>query len=172
MFQYSGKDIPSLKSDIDDRIVELISLIRTETAQGKLIGMAHLSQYSTLDFLTRIAFGAPFGYLNRNEDVYHYITETTSFFSILELAANFTFVDRILSSRLMRAFAPKTTDKTGMGAMLGVAKEVVAARYAPNARIYPDLNGPLNAASASKKPRANPCSPSSAAATQPQSPSV
>ena len=41
----------------------------------------------------------------------------------------------------MRAFAPKTTDKTGMGAMLGVAKDVVAERYAPDAKIYPDMMG-------------------------------
>ena len=54
--------------------------------------MARLSQFFTLDVLTRIAFGAPFGYLIRNEDVYHYIKEITSFLSILELASNFTLV--------------------------------------------------------------------------------
>jgi cytochrome P450 len=141
VFQYSGKDIPTLEPDIDDRIVELISLIRAETAKGKLVDMARLSQYFTLDVLTRIAFGAPFGYLTRNEDVYHYIKQTTAFLSILELASNFTFINNILSSRLMRPFAPKTTDKSGMGAMLGVAKDVVAERYAPDARIYPDMMG-------------------------------
>lgn len=103
--------------------------------------MARLSQYFTLDVLTRIAFGTPFGYLTRNEDVYRYIEETTGFLSILELASNFTFINLILSSRLMRAFAPKPTDKTGMGAMLGVAKDVAAERYAPDAKTYPDMLG-------------------------------
>lgn len=141
VFQYSGKDIHTLEPDIDDRIVELISLIRAETAKGKLVDMALLAQYFTLDVLTRIAFGAPFDYLVRNEDVYHYIKETTSFLSILELASNFTFINNILSSRLMRPFAPKTTDKSGMGAMLGVAKDIVAKRYAPDAKVYPDMMG-------------------------------
>lgn len=103
--------------------------------------MARLSQYFTLDVLTRIAFGAPFGYLTRNEDVYQYIKETTSFLSVLELACNFTFINNILSSRLMCSFAPKSTDITGMGAMLGVAKDVVAERYAPDAKIHQDMMG-------------------------------
>lgn len=103
--------------------------------------MARFSQYFTLDVLTKIAFGTPFGYLSRNEDVYSYIKETTPFLSVLELASNFTFFQRILSSRAMAPFAPKTTDKTGMGAMLGVAKDVVAERYAPDAKTYPDMMG-------------------------------
>lgn len=41
----------------------------------------------------------------------------------------------------MRAFGPKHTDTTGMGAMLGVAKRVVAERYAPDAKIHPDMLG-------------------------------
>ena len=139
--QYSGKEIPSLESNVDDRVIDLISLIRRETAQGKAVDIARLAQYFTLDVLTQIAFEAPFGYLAQNEDVHQYIQQVSKFLHVLELCSNHPTMQSILSSRAMAAFSPKPTDKSGMGAMLGVAQRVVYARYAPGAKIREDMLG-------------------------------
>ena len=37
--------------------------------------------------------------------------------------------------------APKGTDRIGMGAMIGVAQRVASERYAPGAKLYPDMLG-------------------------------
>ncbi|KIX05641.1 uncharacterized protein Z518_03613 [Rhinocladiella mackenziei CBS 650.93] len=138
---YSGKEIPTLESNVDDRINDMVLLIHNESRKGKAIDMARIAQYFTLDVLTQLAFEEPFGYLTKNEDVFQYIQKVQEFLHILELASNFPLIHRILSSRVMLAFGPKPTDKLGMGAMLGVARRVVNERYAPDAKIKEDMLG-------------------------------
>ncbi|KAK5260716.1 hypothetical protein LTS03_011382 [Exophiala xenobiotica] len=139
---YSGKDIPALESNIDDRINDMVVLIRNESGAGKPVDMAKIAQFFTLDVLTQIAFEAPFGYLTKNQDVFQYIQKVQEFLHILELASNIPTIHRMLSSRIMlRLFGPKPTDKLGMGAMLGVARRVVNERYAPDAKVKDDMLG-------------------------------
>jgi cytochrome P450 len=142
VLQYSGRDIPGLEDNIDARVLDLLSLIRRESAGDRPVDFARFAQYFTLDVLTHIAFGSPFGYLTQNKDIYEYIKTTTNFLQILELGTNFPLIHRILSSRPMQAlFAPKPTDRIGMGAMLGVAKRVVSERYVPDAKDHLDMLG-------------------------------
>lgn len=138
---YSGKDIPSLESDIDARILDLTALIRSELSQNKPIDLSSLAQYFTLDVLTHIAFGAPFGYLTQNKDIYDYIKTVSEFLRVLELGANCPSVQSLLSSPLMAPMRPKATDKTGMGAMMGVAKRIVSERFQPDAKPVLDMMG-------------------------------
>lgn len=119
----------------------MVRLIQTDSRQGKAVDMARIAQYFTLDVLTQIAFEDPFGYLTKNEDVFQYIQKVQEFLHILELASNFPFIHRILSSKVMLALGPKPTDKTGMGAMLGVAQRVVNRRYSPGAKTKEDMLG-------------------------------
>ena len=141
MQQYSGKDIPSLESDIDARILDLTTLIRSELSQNKPIDLTSLAQYFTLDVLTHIAFGEPFGYLTQNNDIYDYIKTVSEFLRVLELSANCPSVQSLLTSPLMAPMRPKVTDKTGMGAMMGVAKRIVSERFQPGAKPVPDMMG-------------------------------
>lgn len=119
----------------------MLELVRRELDKGKPVDIARISQFFTLDVLTQIAFGAPFGYLRKNEDVFNYIHEVSGFLHILEFCSNFPLIQRLLSSKLMSGFQPKPTDKTGMGAMLGVARLVAAERFAPGAKQHDDMLG-------------------------------
>jgi len=67
--KYSGKEIDNLESDIDACILELQALIKREYS-SKPMDMAHVSQYFTLDVLSTIAFGEPFGYMAANKDLW------------------------------------------------------------------------------------------------------
>lgn len=91
--------------------------------------------------LTHIAFGAPFGYLTQNKDIYDYIKTVSEFLQVLELGANCPSVQSLLSSPLMKPMQPKATDKIGMGAMMGVAKQIVSERFQPGAKPVPDMMG-------------------------------
>ena len=71
--QYSGKDIPHLESNIDDRIRDLVSLIDQQTGSGRPIDLAQTAQFFTLDVLTQIAFGDSAGFLVKNTDLYQYV---------------------------------------------------------------------------------------------------
>jgi cytochrome P450 len=130
-----------LEADIDARILDLTALIRSEISQKRPIDMSSVAQYFTLDVLTHIAFGAPFGYLTQNKDIYDYIKTVSEFLQVLELGANCSSVQSLLSSPLMKPMQPKATDKVGMGAMMGVAKQIVSERFQPGAKPVPDMMG-------------------------------
>jgi cytochrome P450 len=138
---YSGKEIPDLEENINTRIHDLMKLIKQESAEGKAIDFAKVAQYFTLDVLTEIAFEKPFGFLTQNTDVFEYIGQVSAFLHILELCCNFPMVQKIVSSRFMAGARPKPTDKTGLGAMLGIAQGVVKKRYASGAKDREDMLG-------------------------------
>lgn len=76
------------------------------------------------------AFGYPFGFLIKNEDLYNYNKSSSEFFPILELGSNIPFIQAILSSRFMQALAgPKPEDKVGFGAIIGIAQKIIAERF-------------------------------------------
>ena len=80
----------------------------------------------------RTAFGQPFGFLTKNEDLYNYNKSSTSFFPIMELGTNIPFIHSILSSSFIQALAgPKAEDKGGLGAIIGIAQKIVADRFNP-----------------------------------------
>jgi hypothetical protein len=72
-----------------------------------------------MDVLTDVAFGAPFGYLERDEDVHDYIKTIRAFMPVLELKTNHPTVNLLTNSWLVRAVAaPTVKDRTGMGKVI------------------------------------------------------
>ncbi|KIW68377.1 hypothetical protein PV04_04330 [Phialophora macrospora] len=130
---YTAKEVPSLEATIDDRVLDLIALIKREgIVKRSPIDFATFAQYFTLDSLTHIAFGHPFGFLTQNEDLYNYNKSSTAFFPVLEFVTNFPLVHSFLSSSFVQALAgPKPEDKAGLGAIIGIAQQIVADRFHP-----------------------------------------
>ncbi|KIX94105.1 uncharacterized protein Z520_10131 [Fonsecaea multimorphosa CBS 102226] len=131
---YTGKEVPNLEESIDDRVLDLVNLIQREGVEKRApIDFAVFAQYFTLDSLTHIAFGRPFGFLIENKDLYDYNKSSTAFFPVMEMSTNLPFIHSILSSSLMQALAgPKPEDKAGLGAIIGIAQKIVADRFNPN----------------------------------------
>lgn len=76
-----------------------------------------------MDVLTDVAFGAPFGYLTRDEDVHDYIKTIRAFMPVLELQTNHSRINAIVGSPLVQAVtAPTAKDRTGMGKVIGLVK--------------------------------------------------
>jgi hypothetical protein len=81
-----------------------------------------------MDVLTNVAFGAPFGYLARDEDVHDYIKTIRAFMPVLELQTNHPTVNKLMSSALIMALlAPTAQDRSGMGKVIGSAYSVTVA---------------------------------------------
>ena len=119
-----------MESNIDARVQDLMNLIQSYINRSVPIDMAEKLQYFTLDSLTDIAFGAPFGYLTQDKDLYSYNKTSTAFFPIMEMQTNSRSVHAILNSRLVQYLAgPKAGDTTGLGAVIGVAASRAAERF-------------------------------------------
>ena len=126
MPQYAGKDIPDLEPSIDCRLLDIVHLIETRymstNTTFRIADLSSIVQYFTLDVLTTIAFGHPFGFIEKNYDVYDYIKTVGDFMPILEMESHFPLIYRILNSGLVRSLlAPSTKDKLGLGKMMGLA---------------------------------------------------
>ncbi|KAJ9500512.1 hypothetical protein LTR96_000789 [Exophiala xenobiotica] len=139
---YTGNEVPTLESDIDARVVELLNLIQRDYVdKNEAMDFAVLAGYFTLDILTQIAFGQALGFLIKNEDLYDYHKSSSQFYPIMELSSNHPMILSILRSRIMQGAAPKPTDKIGFGAIVGVAHKAVAERFGPDPKKVQDMLG-------------------------------
>jgi len=139
--QYNGRDIDTLEHDIDSRIVDLMNLIR-DCYHGVSMDIAVITRFFTLDVLSTVAFGKPFGFMAANRDLWDYNKTTSQSMMILEWSVNHKLFRWLFATPLMQALAaPKVTDKTGMGPALAFAREAVAERYGPSPKVKRDMLG-------------------------------
>lgn len=138
--QYSGRDLPNLEQDIEDRIGDLLTIVERRSAQGQPVDVAKLASYFTLDVLTQQGFEQPVGYLKQERDMYSFIESVKQFAVVSELGSHFPRFQALLSSRIMAPLRPRATDKTGLGAMMGIAKGVVARRFAETDDAAPKMD--------------------------------
>lgn len=123
-FGYGGRENPSLEASIDTQLASLIGLIRrkyisTDTELNPL-DLATTAQYFTLDALTKVAYGYPFGFLETDSDMYDYVKLSKEKVPAMAMAGEVPWIGKILTSKtILKFFGPKPWDKTGFGKMLG-----------------------------------------------------
>ncbi|KAK1760102.1 cytochrome P450 [Echria macrotheca] len=144
-FGYSGKENLSMESTIDTHIAKLVALLESKYLSSagayRPVDIALKIQFFTLDVISDLAFGRPFGYLDQDADVFDYIRITTGLIPALTVLSNVPSLARVVHSRVFRSGMPKATDKLGFGALIGVTKSVIAQRYHPSAAPQPDMLG-------------------------------
>ena len=120
----------------------MIDLIHKISTTNQPFDMALIAQYFTMDVISHVALGYPFGYLQRNEDIYNFLATTRSLMPVLELGCNHSWIKRLLESRLMQIIvAPSPNDSKGIGAVIGAAKKVISERFKPDAQMHKDMLG-------------------------------
>ena len=138
---YQGKGIDTLEPSIDARVAELMQLVRAKY-NGTIIDMSKVARYFTLDVLSTVAFAAPFGFMQANDDLWDYNKANEDFMTILVLTAHHSFIRWLLFTPVMQWLAgPKITDKTGLGPALAFARKAVAERYGPDPKKQQDMLG-------------------------------
>jgi hypothetical protein len=83
------------------------------------VDFAQKAQFFTLDVISDLAFGQPFGYLSKDEDVFDFLKITRAYFPVTVTMANLPWMITLLHSRLLSGLLPKDTDKIGFGAFVG-----------------------------------------------------
>jgi cytochrome P450 len=126
--------------------LDLVNLIEAKyistPSKLKILDLARVAQYFTIDVLTDVAFGYPFGFLAADDDLHDYIKSLGPLMPFMELNSNITWIASILNSKYMKKLmTPTANDGSGMGKMIGVAQEAVARRYEPGAEQKEDMLG-------------------------------
>ncbi|KAI4249475.1 MAG: hypothetical protein LQ352_005621, partial [Teloschistes flavicans] len=143
---YSGSDNPYLEESVDDRLQDLINLIRAKyTSTDKVVrrvDFGSLAQYLTLDIITDMAFGEPAGFLSEDSDQFHYLEIMSQALPRFEWVSCLMWLNRLLSNPLIsRLVKPTQEDKKGVGHLMGLAKKLVARRFGPGKEVKEDMLG-------------------------------
>lgn len=129
---YSGKENLSLEMDIDERLQELLHLIRSKyisTSTGsKPMDLARKAQYFTLDVISTIGFGEAFGDLKADADLNDYIKSGEQGLSIVAISAALGLTKYLQWSPVARLLGPSERDESGFGKMMGVARKLIDSR--------------------------------------------
>ncbi|KAK3388000.1 cytochrome P450 [Podospora didyma] len=129
---FSGKENPELEASIDTHVSQLIHLIRSKhlstTRKSKPMDLARKVQFLTLDVISEIGFGQPFGDLVADDDVHGYIAagEIGLLVITITMALGLTPLMQIpwIASRL----GPSEKDTGGFGHMVANARALIKER--------------------------------------------
>ncbi|MCJ1311384.1 hypothetical protein MMC25_005055 [Agyrium rufum] len=131
---YSIKENRDLEDKINDQVDSLVKLIETKyistSSATSPLDFATAAQYFALDVITGVAFGKPFGYLRQDRDVLNFVKTVTQELPIATVCSSTPTLGRLVfESPLMSWIGPSSKDKDGRGRLMGMAQEVVAARF-------------------------------------------
>ncbi|TVY82905.1 Pisatin demethylase [Lachnellula suecica] len=144
---YSGKENECLETSIDDQIRSLVTLIEQKYLSDdrvyRPLDFARIAQFFTLDVITAVAFGDPFGYLRTNSDIYEFVKSNSSWETLylMMIVGLMPTLGKILRSKAFRSLAPNKSDKLGLGKVMGVAGKIVAERFGPDKKVRKDMLG-------------------------------
>jgi cytochrome P450 len=140
---YSGKENLALESDIDTRLLELLDLIRTEylstESHAKPMDLGRKIQYFTLDVISTVGFGQPFGDVKADADLNDYIKSSEDGLAIVTLSMALGLTRCLQWAPLARLLGPSVKDKSGFGKMLATARNLIDARMAKSVEGRSDM---------------------------------
>ncbi|RYO85039.1 hypothetical protein DL766_005680 [Monosporascus sp. MC13-8B] len=143
---YAGKENPDLEAGINSQLAGMVDYIHRKyvSSESELrpLDLARMTQYFTLDTITRIAYGKDFGYLDSDSDVFEYIRTTEEIVPQIQLRSDVPWLRKLqLNQLVLKLMGPKATDNVGMGKLMAVAREIVAKRFEPKAEEQQDMLG-------------------------------
>ncbi|KAK6223056.1 cytochrome P450 [Colletotrichum tabaci] len=138
---YSGKEIEDLEAKIDQNVLRLVGLLEKYGSRDEPFDFGLKAQYFTLDAISDIAFGEPFGDLETDSDVHGYIETMDQNMPTIILTSVLPWLLTLLSSPLFRRMMPSEEDSIGVGKIMSIAKQVAATRFGPKKKIQKDMLG-------------------------------
>jgi hypothetical protein len=104
-------------------VLALIKLIDskyiTTDTEYRPIDFGRKAQYFTLDVISSVAYGFPFGFLATDSDVYQYIETSEKVVPAAMVVTVYPWLNHILTSSFMKSLLPSATDPIGFGKILG-----------------------------------------------------
>ncbi|KAM7208157.1 cytochrome P450 [Naviculisporaceae sp. PSN 640] len=142
---YNGRDKVDVEGGIDGQIDNLKGLIRraylstsTETRKADLV---RIIRFFTLDSVTALAYGEPFGYIEANMDLFGFNKQVDDMTKPMAVMIDTPVLRTLVKSPLAPHIMPKVTDKNGMGRLIALGQEFVAKHFAGNLAEFNDMVG-------------------------------
>ncbi|KAK4553097.1 hypothetical protein LTR86_009824 [Recurvomyces mirabilis] len=136
---YSGKENLHLEQDVDEQLTKFLALVESkyvakpEQDVYKTVDLSRITSYFTLDVISKVAFGQTFGFLDKDEDPFGYLENLAQLLPAIIVFGVYTELTKLLKMPAMKAALPKSTDKRGLGRVMGFARDRVQERFGPKA---------------------------------------
>ncbi|KAI1338367.1 pisatin demethylase [Xylariaceae sp. FL0016] len=133
---YGGKDNPNMEQDIDGLLLQFLDLINNKyltnptTGPCRPMDLAEKTSFLTLDVISKLAFGSPLGFLSNDKDPYGYMANLEQMLPAVIVFGVFTELTWLLKLPFIKPFLPSSSDKRGLGSVMGFASGRVAERFA------------------------------------------
>ncbi|KND92746.1 Pisatin demethylase [Tolypocladium ophioglossoides CBS 100239] len=139
---YSGKEVEDLEAKINQNVLALVDLLDSEyVSANRPFDFGRKAQYFTLDVISDLAFGEPFGDMATDSDVHEYISTIETAAPTYIVATVLPWLIAVLSSPLFKWMIPSEKDVVGLGRIMAIAKQVAAERFGPNKKTQNDMLG-------------------------------
>jgi hypothetical protein len=84
--------------------------------------LSQKSCYFTPDVISDAGFGAPFGFLKQDRDLYQYIQSSTSLWVLGGIIVNVPILIKLMMHWPLNLLMPKAGDGVGLGGLMGQVK--------------------------------------------------
>lgn len=142
---YSGKENTHMEQDVDDQLLKLLALVDSKYVarpkQGifRTMDLSRETSFFTLDVISKIAFGKTFGFLDQDDDPFGYLINLAQMLPAIIVFGVYTELMNLMKIPLVKAALPKSTDKRGLGRVMGFASERVRERFGRKALVRQDM---------------------------------
>ncbi|KAK0261126.1 hypothetical protein LTS09_004389 [Friedmanniomyces endolithicus] len=136
---YSGKENVHLEADVDEQLLKFLDLVSSKyVAQPeqdifRTVDLSQVTSYFTLDVISKVAFGQTFGFLDNDEDPFGYLANLAQMLPAIIVFGVYTELTNIMKLPAVKAALPKSSDKRGLGRVMGFARDRVQERFGPKA---------------------------------------
>ncbi|KAK0248246.1 hypothetical protein LTR91_017356 [Friedmanniomyces endolithicus] len=136
---YAGKENVHLEADIDEQLLKFLDLISSKyVAQPerdifRTVDLSQVTSYFTLDVISKVAFGQTFGFLDHDQDPFGYLANLAQMLPAVIVFGVYTELTNIMKLPAVKAALPKSSDKRGLGRVMGFARDRVQERFGPKA---------------------------------------
>ena len=119
---YNGKDRVDIEGSTNTQLAKLKDLIRrhylSTPGNTRKADLVHIVRYFTMDAISALAYGEPFGYLDANEDLFEFNEQVQNLGKLVATLVNTPILRTIINTPFAPRFMPKVTDKKGMGRLI------------------------------------------------------
>ncbi|KAM0324813.1 hypothetical protein ACHAQA_007779 [Verticillium albo-atrum] len=138
---YSGREVHNLEAKVDKNVEAFIKRLNQDIDANAKLDFGRKAQYFTLDVITDLAFGNPFGFLETDSDIYDYIKTTEESLPVFMVTTVLPWMIKIFGSPVFASILPSEKDVMGFGKVMSISKKVSAERFGPNKKVQKDMLG-------------------------------
>ncbi len=124
-----------MESGVDQMVKLFITKIRNFAGIGSertatAFDFAVWAQYFTFDTVLMLTHSKPHGFMEHSSDYMDYISNVLKGLTLFNYINHFPWLIYVLRTKALQRFAPKESDKEGLGHLMGIGRQTVRQRLA------------------------------------------